>query len=227
MSINKEKYTAIVGELKVKAILVAVSKTKPVEDILELYELGQRDFGENYVQELVDKAAQLPKDIRWHFIGHLQTNKVKFLAPFIYMIQSVDSLKLLLEIDKHAGKNQRALRFALSASSSRLDRWHRGRSASCPWECCSSLDSPAGGTPQLPPSPKESVAQASGLLHATTAREAYASRNRPRGRMEKVQKTGSPLGESFGMPPEAERRGARVPGVIQGSSYCLKLSYFH
>ncbi|HET7000052.1 MAG TPA: YggS family pyridoxal phosphate-dependent enzyme [Puia sp.] len=93
--------------------LLAVSKTKSVEEIQALYDLGQRDFGENYVQELLEKQAQLPKDIRWHFIGHLQTNKVKFLAPFIYMIQSVDSLKLLLEIDKHAAKNQRIVRCLL------------------------------------------------------------------------------------------------------------------
>ena len=89
--------------------LVAVSKTKSAEEIRELYNQGQRDFGENYVQELLEKEAAFPKDIRWHFIGHLQTNKVKFIAPFIYMIQSVDSLKLLLEIDKHASKNQRAI----------------------------------------------------------------------------------------------------------------------
>ena len=91
------------------ARLVAVSKTKSIEEILNLYNQGQRDFGENYVQELLEKEAALPKDIRWHFIGHLQTNKVKYIAPFIYMIQSVDSLKLLLEIDKHAAKNQRAI----------------------------------------------------------------------------------------------------------------------
>ncbi len=91
------------------AKLVAVSKTKSIEEILELYNKGQRDFGENYVQELVEKEQSLPKDIRWHFIGHLQTNKVKYIAPFIYMIQSVDSLKLLLEIDKYAAKNQRAI----------------------------------------------------------------------------------------------------------------------
>src|SRR5450432_39919 len=87
--------------------LLVVSKTKTVDEIKSLYDLGQRDFGENYVQELMEKQTALPKDIRWHFIGHLQTNKVKFLAPFVYMIQSVDSLKLLLEIDKHANKNQR------------------------------------------------------------------------------------------------------------------------
>ncbi|HMW26984.1 MAG TPA: YggS family pyridoxal phosphate-dependent enzyme, partial [Ferruginibacter sp.] len=79
MSINKEKYSEIINELKGKATLVAVSKTKPVEDILELYNLGHRDFGENYVQELTQKYEQLPKDIRWHFIGHLQSNKVKYI----------------------------------------------------------------------------------------------------------------------------------------------------
>jgi len=91
------------------AQLVAVSKTKSVNEIQTLYNLGQRDFGENYVQELIEKESALPKDIRWHFIGHLQTNKIKYIAPFIHMIQSVDSLKLLLEIDKHAAKNQRAI----------------------------------------------------------------------------------------------------------------------
>ena len=89
--------------------LVAVSKTKSIEEIQSMYDLGQRDFGENYVQELLEKQAALPNDIRWHFIGHLQTNKVKYIAPFIYMIQSVDSLKLLLEIDKHAAKNKRTI----------------------------------------------------------------------------------------------------------------------
>ena len=111
---NRTSYSEIIDILKPARVhLLAVSKTKSVSDIQSLYDLGQRDFGENYVQELLEKQAQLPKDIRWHFIGHLQTNKVKFLAPFIYMIQSVDSLKLLLEIDKHAGKNQRAIRCLL------------------------------------------------------------------------------------------------------------------
>ena len=87
--------------------LVAVSKTKPVEDIMALYELGQRDFGENYVQELLEKEAALPKDIRWHFIGHLQSNKAKQLTPFVHLIHSVDSAKLLQEINKQAGKNNR------------------------------------------------------------------------------------------------------------------------
>src|ERR1700752_2852905 len=98
MPINKEAYQLLKKELDEKQVtLVAVSKTKPVEDILELYKLGQRDFGENYVQEMVTKAAQLPKDIRWHYIGHLQTNKVKLIAPFVQLIHGVDSLKLLEE----------------------------------------------------------------------------------------------------------------------------------
>ncbi len=106
--VNKEAYKQLNEELRLSEVtLVAVSKTKPVEDILALYELGHRDFGENYVQELVDKADQLPKDIRWHFIGHLQTNKVKFIAPFIYLIHGVDSLKLLKEISKQAEKSNR------------------------------------------------------------------------------------------------------------------------
>ncbi len=89
--------------------LVAVSKTKPAQEILELYNLGQRDFGENYVQELTAKYEQLPKDIHWHFIGHLQSNKVKYIAPFVSLIQSVDSKKLLAEINKQAKKNERVI----------------------------------------------------------------------------------------------------------------------
>jgi PLP dependent protein len=110
MAINKEAYHDLAKELSERNVtLVAVSKTKPVEDILELYDLGQRDFGENYVQELVDKAEQLPKDIRWHFIGHLQSNKVKYIAPFVHLIHGVDSLKLLKEINKQAEKNNRVI----------------------------------------------------------------------------------------------------------------------
>jgi hypothetical protein len=110
MAVNKEAYQTIRKELDTRNVtLVAVSKTKPVEDILELYNLGQKDFGENYVQELVDKAAQLPKDIRWHFIGHLQTNKVKLIAPFVQLIHGVDSLKLLKEINKEGKKNNRVI----------------------------------------------------------------------------------------------------------------------
>ncbi len=89
--------------------LVAVSKMHPVEMIQELYAYGHRDFGENKVQELVEKAGQLPKDIRWHMIGHCQRNKVKYIAPFIHMIHSVDSLKLLREINKEAAKAERVI----------------------------------------------------------------------------------------------------------------------
>jgi PLP dependent protein len=89
--------------------LVAVSKTKPIEDILSLYALGQRDFGENYVQELVTKQPLLPEDIRWHFIGHLQSNKVKSIAAFVHMIHGVDSFKLLQEINKQGTKHSRKI----------------------------------------------------------------------------------------------------------------------
>ena len=93
----------------IKVQLIAVSKTKPAEEIMEAYDAGQRVFGENMVQELVDKYEHLPKDIQWHLIGHLQSNKVKYIAPFISMIQSIDSLKLLQEIDKHADKHSRVI----------------------------------------------------------------------------------------------------------------------
>jgi PLP dependent protein len=110
MAVNKEAYLAISNELNNSGVtLVAVSKTKPASDIQELYELGHRDFGENYVQELVDKAAQLPADIRWHFIGHLQSNKVKFIAPFVHLVHGVDSLKLLQEINKQALKQGKVI----------------------------------------------------------------------------------------------------------------------
>ncbi|PJE47379.1 MAG: YggS family pyridoxal phosphate-dependent enzyme [Sediminibacterium sp.] len=110
MPINTTAYQQITNELSsTNTTLVAVSKTKPNEDLISLYELGQKDFGENYVQELVDKAASLPKDIRWHFIGHLQSNKVKYIAPFVYLIHGVDSLKLLQEINKQAIKNNRVI----------------------------------------------------------------------------------------------------------------------
>jgi pyridoxal phosphate enzyme (YggS family) len=89
--------------------LVAVSKTKSINLIESAYKGGQRDFGENKVQELVDKFENLPKDINWHMIGHLQRNKVKYIAPFIYLIQSVDSLRLLIEINKQGIKNNRVI----------------------------------------------------------------------------------------------------------------------
>lgn len=89
--------------------LVAVSKTKPIEDLLEAYQAGQLDFGENKVQELCVKAEALPKDIRWHMIGHLQRNKVKYIAPFVGLIHSVDSTRLLNEINKQGAKNNRII----------------------------------------------------------------------------------------------------------------------
>ena len=108
MPVNIPLYTSIRAQLEQQNVtLVAVSKTKPNEDIMALYELGQRDFGENYVQELVAKQQALPADIRWHFIGHLQTNKVKMIAPFVHLIHGVDSNKLLLEINKQGAKLNR------------------------------------------------------------------------------------------------------------------------
>lgn len=111
MAINTSAYKKLTKELSTKNVqIIAVSKTKPNKDIIDLYNLGQRDFGENYVQELVDKHETLKEfDIKWHFVGHLQTNKVKFIAPFIHLIQSVDSLKLLQEIDKQAQKSERVI----------------------------------------------------------------------------------------------------------------------
>ncbi|PWT78112.1 MAG: YggS family pyridoxal phosphate-dependent enzyme [Bacteroidetes bacterium] len=109
MSLFKDNYENILASIGKERVLVAVSKTKPVSDIQALYDLGHRDFGENYVQELTDKQQQLPDDIRWHFIGHLQSNKVKYIAPFVHLIHGVDSLKLLHEIDKQAAKNQRII----------------------------------------------------------------------------------------------------------------------
>lgn len=101
--------------------LVAVSKTKPPSDIMEAYETGHRVFGENKVQELVAKAEELPKDIEWHAIGHLQTNKVKYIAPFVSLIHTVDSLKLLQEIDKRAQQNDRIIRCLLQIHIAKED----------------------------------------------------------------------------------------------------------
>ena len=108
--INSAVYKQIIEELKLtNTTLVAVSKTKPAADIQALYNLGQLDFGENYVQELVDKETVLPKDVRWHFIGHLQSNKVKYIAPFVHLIHGVDSYRLLQEINKQAKKINRTI----------------------------------------------------------------------------------------------------------------------
>ncbi|MEN9525406.1 MAG: hypothetical protein RLZZ256_790 [Bacteroidota bacterium] len=110
MPADLQAYQKLVEELSIHHLtLVAVSKTKPISDIQALYEAGQRDFGENYVQELCDKHTQLPTDIRWHFIGHLQSNKVKYIAPFVHLIHGVDSESLLKEIDKQGRKNERVI----------------------------------------------------------------------------------------------------------------------
>jgi pyridoxal phosphate enzyme (YggS family) len=108
MSIS-ENIKHIRSQITENVTLIAVSKTKPNEMLLETYKSGQRHFGENYVQELIDKEAQLPKDIHWHFIGHLQSNKVKYIAPFVYLIHGVDSFSLLKEINKQAQKNNRSI----------------------------------------------------------------------------------------------------------------------
>src|ERR671913_330286 len=101
MPVDTDTYKKIVRELnQQKVTLVAVSKAKSVEEIMELYELGHRDFGENYVQELTEKHFILPHDIRWHFIGHLQSKKVKYISSFVHLIHGVDSIKLLMELNK-------------------------------------------------------------------------------------------------------------------------------
>ena len=110
MAVNQQIYKQLADEFHTKKVsLVAVSKFKSVADIQTIYNLGQLDFGENYVQELVEKEAVLPKDIRWHFIGHLQSNKVKYIAAFVHLIHGVDSEKLLKEINKQAAKNNRVI----------------------------------------------------------------------------------------------------------------------
>lgn len=108
MSVS-ENLRQLKGSLPQGIILVAVSKTKPTELIVEAYNTGHRDFGENYVQELTEKYNALPKDIRWHFIGHLQSNKVKYIAPFVHLIHGVDSTKLLAEINKQGKKLNRVI----------------------------------------------------------------------------------------------------------------------
>lgn len=110
MAVNEKAYHQIIQEFaNLSVTLVAVSKLKPASDIEALYKLGQIDFGENYVQELVEKQAVLPSNIHWHFIGHLQSNKVKYIAPFVHLIHGVDSFKLLQEINKQALKNNRVI----------------------------------------------------------------------------------------------------------------------
>lgn len=107
------RYNKLKSELNNNVTLVAVSKTKPEDDILKLYNVGHKEFGENRVQELSRKYQNLPKDIEWHFIGHLQTNKVKYIAPYISVIQSVDSVKILNEINYRAELNNRKIKCLL------------------------------------------------------------------------------------------------------------------
>ncbi|TXI66968.1 MAG: YggS family pyridoxal phosphate-dependent enzyme [Flavobacterium sp.] len=108
MSISKN-LNNIKSQLPPHVTLVAVSKTKPVSDLMEAYDAGQRIFGENKIQEMTDKWEVMPKDIEWHMIGHVQTNKVKYMAPYVSLIHGVDSLKLLQEINKQAAKNNRVI----------------------------------------------------------------------------------------------------------------------
>lgn len=112
---NLLNYTEITNSLPKHVTLVAVSKTKSVADISKAYEAGQRDFGENKVQEMASKFEVLPQDIRWHMIGHLQSNKIKYMAGFVYLIHGVDSLNLLQEINKHALKHHRVIPCLLQA----------------------------------------------------------------------------------------------------------------
>lgn len=109
MSTLAERYARIKATLPPHVTLVAVSKTRTVDEIKALYDLGQRDFGENYPQELRDKQPLLPADIRWHFIGHLQTNKVKYIAPFVHLVHAVDSKRLLDELQKRAASAGRKI----------------------------------------------------------------------------------------------------------------------
>lgn len=104
-----ERIKQLKNSLPASVCLIAVSKTKPTSALQQAYDAGQRHFGENKVQEMFEKQAELPKDIHWHLIGHLQTNKVKYIAPFVHLIHSVDSLKLLVEINKQANKNNRII----------------------------------------------------------------------------------------------------------------------
>lgn len=106
-------YKNVLKEIPEHVTLVAVSKTKPVEDIQALYDLGQRDFGENKVQEMCEKAEVLPKDIRWHMIGHVQENKIKYMADFVYLIHGIDKAKRLKEVQKQAKKNNRIIEVLL------------------------------------------------------------------------------------------------------------------
>lgn len=124
MPFQPETYQRIISEIGPDVRLIAVSKLQPVQSIRDAYAAGHKDFGENYVQELVEKAAQLPEDIRWHFIGHLQSNKIKYIAPFVYLIHGVDSQKLLAAINKEAGKIQRTISCLLQVHVAKEETKH-------------------------------------------------------------------------------------------------------
>lgn len=115
----KQNYNSITDSIPDKVELVAVSKTKPLADIMDAYDHGHRAFGENKVQEMVQKHEELPKDIEWHMIGHLQRNKVKYMAPFVHLIHGVDSLKTLIEINKQAIKHDRTINCLLQVRIAR------------------------------------------------------------------------------------------------------------
>ena len=104
-----EQITRLRKELPEGVSLLAISKYQPIEALQEAYDAGQRMFGENHIQEMAAKASSLPKDIQWHFTGHVQTNKIKYMAPFVNLIHAVDSFRLLREIDKHAAKHERSI----------------------------------------------------------------------------------------------------------------------
>lgn len=106
---NVEKYQEILQEIPENVRLIAVSKLHPASEVSAAYALGQRDFGENWAQEMREKHEILPQDIRWHFIGHLQTNKIKYIIPYVHMIHSIDSFKLLQEVDRQSAKHGRTV----------------------------------------------------------------------------------------------------------------------
>ena len=106
---NQEVYKQIVETIPAHVQLVAVSKLKPASEVMAAYELGQRHFGENWAQELKEKHEQLPKDIQWHFIGHLQTNKIKYIIPYVHLIHSIDSFRLLQEVNRQAARHERVV----------------------------------------------------------------------------------------------------------------------
>ncbi len=139
MSNIAQNIADIIKQIDGRAKLVAVSKTKPNDAILDAYAAGQSAFGENYVQELVDKQASLPKDIEWHLIGHLQTNKVKYIAPFVSWIHAVDSEKLLAEINKQAAKSNRIINCLLQVHIA-VEESKFGFSSDEIKDFCSSLD---------------------------------------------------------------------------------------